>query len=101
MKAYTIFTPSHKILYSDYFLPTLPDEFDLIPLEIPQECKTGSFYSEGWSKTCYRKVELFYQACKENFGDIFVFYDPDIQFFGNVKNLLIEELGDYDIACHM
>ena len=99
MKLYVIFTSSHRKLYEDYFLKTLPDEFELVPLEIPQECPSGEFYKEGWDKTCYRKVELFHKACAENQGELFAFSDVDIQFFGNVKETMIEELGDYDIAC--
>lgn len=100
MKLYTIFTPSHRQLYEKYFLPSLPQgEFELIPTEIPQECPTGSFYKEGWSQTCFRKVELFIKACQENMGETFVFSDVDIQFFGSLKDTLIEELGDFDIAC--
>ncbi len=68
-------------------------------MEIPQECPTGEFYKEGWDKTCYRKVELYEKACVENQGELFAFSDVDIQFFGNVKETMIEELGDYDIAC--
>ena len=56
MKVYTTYTPSHKIMYDNYFLKTLPDEFDVHAYEIPQECDTGDFYSDGWDKTCYRKV---------------------------------------------
>ena len=99
MKVYTTYTPSHKVLFENYFLKTLPDEFIIKAFEIPQECKTGDFYAEGWDKTCYRKVELFYDACKENMGGVFVFLDVDIQFFGNIKDILLEELGDFDIAC--
>lgn len=98
MKLYTIYTESHKEMYERYFLKTLPDEFELVSLEIPQEC-TGDFYSNGWDKTCYRKVELFLKVCEENMGSTFVFSDVDIQFFGKIKDVLVEELGDHDIAC--
>ena len=85
MKLYVIYTESHRNLYEDYFLKSLPNEFEIIPLEIPQECPTGEFYKEGWDKTCYRKVELFHKACEENQGELFAFSDVDIQFFGNIK----------------
>jgi hypothetical protein len=75
-------------LYEDYFLKSLPNEFEIIPLEIPQECPTGEFYKEGWDKTCYRKVELFHKACEENQGELFAFSDVDIQFFGNITYLI-------------
>lgn len=99
MKLYTIYSPSHKTLYENHFLKSLPNEFELKSLEIEQECPTGEFYQEGWSKTCYRKVEYFEQACLESQGEIFVFSDVDVQFFGNIKDVLIDELGDADIAC--
>lgn len=99
MKIYTIYSDSHEVLYNDYFLKTLPNEFDLISTKIPQECQTGDFYNDGWNRTCYRKVELFIKACEDNMGENFIFSDVDIQFFGNIKDILLEELGDYDIAC--
>jgi len=99
MKLYVIFTPSHRNLYENYFLKSVPDEFEIIPCEIPQECPTGEFYKEGWDKTCYKKIELYEKACAENQGELFLFSDVDIQFFGKIKDTLIEELGDYDIAC--
>ena len=99
MKLYTIYTDSHKNMYENYFLKTLSNEFEVVSSEIPQECPTGEFYQQGWDKTCYRKVELFYKACEENMGDIFVYSDVDIQFFDKIKDVLIQELGDSDIAC--
>jgi len=99
MKLYTIYTPSHKYFFDNYFNKTLPDEFELISAEMPQECESGHFYKEGWNKTCYRKVELFLKACEENMGGIFLYSDVDIQFFGKIKELLIKELGRFDIAC--
>jgi hypothetical protein len=99
MKLYTIYSPSHKRLYKDFFLKSLPNEFEVISEEIKQECPTGEFYKEGWNLTCYRKIELFIKACEENLGNHFVFSDVDIQFFGNIKQTLLDEIGDFDIAC--
>jgi hypothetical protein len=99
MKLYTIYTESHKGMYENYFLKTISDEFEIIPSEIPQECPTGEFYENGWDKTCYRKTELYLKACEENIGETFIFSDVDIQFFGKIKDVLLEELGDFDIAC--
>ena len=99
MKLYTIHTPSHKPLY-DNFLKSLPTEFEHINKEIPQECETGDYYEKGWDITCYRKVEFFYEKCKENQGEYIVFSDVDIQFFTEkLEETLLKEIGDYDIAC--
>ena len=99
MKLYTIYTESHKEMYENYFLKTIPNEFEIIPNEIPQECPTGEFYESGWDKTCYRKTELYLKACEENMGSVFAFSDVDIQFFGKIKEAMLSELGDFDIAC--
>lgn len=99
MKAYTTFTPSHRVLFENYFLRTLPSEFELFAEEIPQECPSGDFYQEGWDKTCFRKVKLFKKACEENMGQPFFFCDVDVQFFGPIKDRLLHELGRNDIVC--
>jgi len=99
MKIYTIYSISHEKLFNNYFLKTLPDEFELISKKMSQECATGEFYSEGWDKACYQKVQFFIKACQENLGTHFIYSDVDIQFFGKIKQTMIEELGDYDIAC--
>jgi hypothetical protein len=100
MKLYTTFTPSHRVLYENYFIKTLPKEFDVQVFEDPeQSCPTGNFYSNGWDKTCFKKIEIFYNACKENQGEIFFYCDVDVQFFDKIVDQLILELGESDIAC--
>ena len=97
MKIYTYYTESHKELFDNYFSKSVVD------LEInatigQQECESGSYYSTGWKSTTMKKVDVFIKATKENMGDIFIFSDVDIQFFGPIKDDLIKELGDSDIA---
>lgn len=99
MRLYTIYSPSHEKLYQDYFLKTIHAEFDLQTYTTIQHCESGSFYANGWNRMCYDKVIVFKQACLVNYGGMFVFSDVDVQFFGPIKNDLITELGDYDIAC--
>ena len=97
MKVYTYFTESHKYMFDNYFKKSLID------LEIKdtfgeQDCLSGSYYQDGWKNTTMKKVDVFIKACEENQGDVFVYSDVDIQFFGPIKEALIEELGDFDIA---
>jgi len=100
LKIYTDYSPSHKILFDEFFNKTLPHhEFDLKVEVNPQECPSGAWYQQGWEETCIRKSRIVLEACRENMDGIFVFSDVDVQFFGNIKDLLLEELGDYDIAC--
>lgn len=100
MRIYTTYTPSHEGLYKNYFLKTLPkdDGLELVVRENPQECASGNFYEPGWNQTCFRKIEYFIEACLDNMGEVFAFSDVDIQFFGPIRQRLIDELGDYDYA---
>ena len=100
MNLYTFYTPSHKSLYEDYFLKTLPkNAFNLIVRENPQECPTGDYFAPGWRETVFRKIELLIEACKESWGDVFAYSDVDVQFFGLTADILLAELGAFDIAC--
>ena len=100
MNVYTIFTPSHQELYTNYFIKTLPNDLNLkVIQDSNQYCKEGVYYTSGWSKVCLQKIDLFIRACEENLGDVFLYSDVDVQFFGPVKNQLLLELGTGDIAC--
>ena len=102
MKFYTFYTPSHKCLYEEFFLPNFPNsQFSLITKEFNQECPSGSYCSDGWNNTMRRKLSLIINGLKDNLGDMIVHGDCDIQFFpqnGDIKSTLIEELGDNDMA---
>jgi hypothetical protein len=97
MKIYTYYTESHKEMFENYFSKTIQD-LEMVSYYGEQECASGSYYQDGWKKTTMKKVDVFIKACEENQGDIFVYSDVDIQFFGPLKETLIQELGDYDIA---
>lgn len=99
MNIYTLYSQSHKILFDRYFVPTLPSEFTLKSYETEQLCSSGRYYESGWSEMCKLKVLLFRDACIENMGGLYVWSDVDIQFFGNCLDVMLEELGDLDIAC--
>lgn len=99
MKIYTMWTDSHEKLYKDFFLKYLPSELELVSIKEEQECPTGEFNSDGWGKSLERKLDIILKAINENQGDYFIYSDCDVQFFGNIKNELILELADNDIAC--
>lgn len=101
MKLYTYFTPSHKIFFDNYFLKTVPKTFELcVTKESNQFCKKAFFYSPGWNRTTANKIDIFIKACSENISNYFFYCDIDVQFFdNNIIDILLDELGDYDIAC--
>ena len=99
MNIYTTYSPSHRVFFEKYFQPTIPNELNLISEEFDQVCQTGEWYSDNWEEACRNKVEFFLKICKENMGKEFIFSDVDVQFFGDIKDQLLLELEDYDIAC--
>lgn len=100
LRIYTLFSPSHEVLHSNYLLPSIISEHETIIVRAKQLCDNASHMSKGWDKICYEKVKLFYDACQHNLGGYFAFFDSDIEIFSsNIFELMIDELGDYDIAC--
>ncbi|HXW86542.1 MAG TPA: putative nucleotide-diphospho-sugar transferase [Candidatus Bathyarchaeia archaeon] len=99
IKLYAIYTPSHEILVNTYFLPSLKkyNNFDITLVLQPQECPSAVFKSQGWTKTTRKKVDLIIQAIDENWGDMFVFSDVDIQFFAPIEQLIPTLMEGYDL----
>ena len=99
MKLYTCYSPSHATLHHNYFLPSLIDgEYDLCVSVLPQICPSGEFESDGWSNFTASKIKIYVQAVKDNWGECFVWSDVDVQFFGQTQDVLVNELGNHDIA---
>ena len=101
MDLLTFYSESHKVMYENYFLESyqrhLKNSFILKAKEITQLSKTGDYDSTGFNETMLEKIKFVL----ENFDssdEPFVFADCDIQFFGDFKESLLEELGDHDIA---
>jgi len=99
IKAYTLFTDSHKPFLVDYFLPTFPfcKDIDLTILYRPQHCKSASFETEGFRETTRDKVKGFIEGIEScGDGDIFMFIDVDIQFFGSFYTDIVHSIKDKD-----
>jgi len=97
MKIYIFLAEAQKFMYENYFLSSLSKDFEphaTIHTEPYVDFGVTPFGERTRSKLCFMA-----EACKENFGEIIVFADADVQFFDLMKKTLIEELGDFDIAC--
>ncbi|MFK7759256.1 MAG: hypothetical protein AB8C13_04840 [Phycisphaerales bacterium] len=96
VRMYTCFTESHKPMLDEYFLPSVPDSFEVVVNQFDQECETGEYLSDGWVRAVSRKIEVIREAIEHTRStegpDYFVFSDCDIRFF--------TDLGP-DIAHHM
>lgn len=97
IKLYAFYTPSHEILKDKFFLPSIQDDFEIILEFGEQTCASARFMNEGWTDTTLRKVELIIKAIEENWGEIFIFSDVDIQFFAPIQEIILTLMEGKDI----
>ena len=95
---YTFYTPSHKQLFDEWFLPSLKDQVDLHVFEFPQTCKTARYMSQGWTRTTIRKIEMLLHAIERHPNRPIVYADVDIQFFEPFVEDLLSELKGHDLV---
>ena len=99
MRVYTFYTDSHRELF-EIFEKNFPYNFEtqLNVKWFPQECKEGSYMTEGWVSTMKRKVEYILEAIdetKEN--EWFVHCDCDIVLFDGWTNIVKKQQHNVDI----
>jgi len=97
MKIFCCYTPAHEILYRDWFLPTVPAGFEVVPAEIDLT-GPGDFLSREFIECIGRKVELILASLRENAGAAIIWSDVDIRFFALDGDALLAQLGAHDIA---
>lgn len=101
MRFCVAYSDSHRLFLDKFFLKTFPFELDtpLILEKMPQKCATGWLFADGWRDQMIEKQKFINKNLQTFFVDeILVFCDVDISFYGDVKEDLIECLGDNDIA---
>lgn len=98
MRLYTFYTPSHKILLENYFLPSIKDNYEVIVAKIEdQVCPSARFYSKNWSLAVANKADLIIKAIEENWGNYFIYSDVDIQFFKPTEEYILSHIKDLDL----
>jgi hypothetical protein len=82
MRIFCVVTPSHKVLYERFFLPSLDqDSFELHSSFLDQE-GSGEFLADDF-KNCIRfKLAKILESIENNSGAIIIWSDVDLQFFG-------------------
>lgn len=97
MKLYCCFTPAHRVLFDDYFSPTVPSEFSVRANKL-EIAGAGDFLSSEFLDCIRQKMELILRSIAENAGEVIVWSDVDIQCFRLTPAELVEHLGDRDIV---
>ncbi|MFA5410245.1 MAG: putative nucleotide-diphospho-sugar transferase [Candidatus Omnitrophota bacterium] len=98
MKLYCYYTKSHESLLNTFFLPSLKDDYKVILKKGEQKCSKGSYKEEGWLETTMGKVDFIIAAILDNRNKLFLFSDPDIQFFRETEKYILKIAKDQDIV---
>ncbi len=101
MKILSFYTPSHKILFDNYFYPSykqyLSKDFELLYKTSDQLCESANYRTKGWAETVIQKLEFILDYLTTLDNKIFIFSDCDVQFLNYCTHDILYELSDYDI----
>ena len=97
MKLYGIATPSHSVLKDKWFLKTLKDDYEvvIVPFDL---VRGGNFKDANFLRAVRAKVDLILRAIQENWNQIFIFSDVDIQFFKPTKRIVLDLMDGKDMV---
>jgi len=101
MKVCVSYSDTHRPFLYDFFIDTFPFEegVSLVIEKLPQKCDSGKLFSKGWRDQMIQK-QIFINKNLTNSkeGEIVVFCDVDIRFYGNIRDDLEENLKNCDIC---
>jgi len=103
MKVVTLYSPSHKKMYEEFFLPSFPndDRLELKAVEAPQLAgEKPTFNSSEWKNFMQIKSELLYnELLTTPDGEYYLFVDTDILIVQNFFEFFQEATKNYDVLC--
>jgi len=103
MKIVTLYSPSHKRMYEEYFLPSFPADsrLELKVVEAPQLAgEKPTFNDPNWKSFMFIKAKLLWDellSIPEN--EIYGFLDVDIVNVNNFHDYIIREMDGLDFLC--
>jgi MoaA/NifB/PqqE/SkfB family radical SAM enzyme len=100
MKLITVCSASHTTLKDTWFLPTLEDDYEVRTFQCDVE-GPGTYLEEDWTRAVLFKSATIVNAIEENWGDVFVYSDVDVTFFGPTKTTILEHVRDKDVVCQL
>jgi hypothetical protein len=98
VKIYSIYTDELKEI-KDIFLESIKDDWD-INMEYWGKSGEGDgdFATNGWYNIQRRKIKFLIEKIKENWGNIIIWSDVDIQFFAKCDDLIKIAIDGKDIV---
>lgn len=103
MKVVTIYSPSHKQMVDEFFIPSFPtdDRIQLKLIEVPQTAgETPKFNSPEWSEFMKIKARIMWEELEsipEN--EHYLFLDTDIICVNNFYDYLENQMKSWDLVC--
>jgi len=103
MKVVTIYSPSHKQMVDEYFLPHFPkdDGLELKLIEVPQTAgEKPTFNSPQWSEFMKLKAKIMWQELQSTpENEFYLFLDTDIITVNNFHDYLNVHMQTWDLMC--
>lgn len=96
LKVYSVYTNETAVL-KDIFLNSIKDDWDISMKKWEPVGNDGDFGSPGFIKLLRHKMEYLIELIQENFGNIIIWSDVDIQFFNPCTDLINACMADHDI----
>jgi len=103
MKVVTLYSPSHKKMYEEFFLPSFPndDRLELKAVEAPQLAgEKPTFNDPNWKSFMAIKAKLLWdELVNMPEGRVYGFLDVDIINVNNFYDYIVEEIKNVDFIC--
>lgn len=102
-RLYTIVSPTHRPMYEEWFWPSLQDDYRIEARFIDQvgAAKDHCCGTAAFNRTMVAKARLMLEAIEQTMGQVFLYSDVDIQFFGPTEAAIDEAIAGYDVACQL
>ena len=97
IKLYSIYTDEAAVL-KDIFLTTLQDDWELHISHWGKAVQDGDWGTPSFAKLVKKKIAYIIETIKENTGDIIIWSDIDIQFFGKCTDAILKSMPGNDIV---
>ena len=95
MKLFSIYTDNMATMKDEWFLKTIRDDFNIYIKYIGNI--VGDYGTPAYHYCLKEKIELIQEAIRDNQGEVIVWADIDVQFFGEVEPLVKDVIEGKDI----
>ena len=97
LKLYSIYTKETRAL-KDIFIRSIQDDWELNIGCINEVDVDGNFGTLEFGQLMRKRIEYLTTIIKENWNDIIIWSDIDIQFFRGCSRLLMDTIDEYDLV---